>query len=135
MPTQAVTLRVPLPIYEFFKNRADRTHRSVEGEMLEVAAAEAAEEDRLSADLTQAIAGLQVLDEEALWRAARSLFPGEQKEQLETLNYKQQSEGLTRLEQQRQEQLLSACDRLMLVRAHAAKLLKERGHDISELPG
>ncbi len=42
MPTQAVTLRVPLSIYEFLKNRAERCYRSVEGELLEVAAAEAA---------------------------------------------------------------------------------------------
>lgn len=135
MPTQAVTLRIPLPIYEFFKNRAERTHRSVEGELLEVAAAEAAEKDRLSPDLAQAVAGLAVLDDEALWRAAHSRFPAEQKEEIEALDYKQQSEGLTRNERQRQEQLLNAADRVMLVRAHAARLLKEHGHDISELLG
>ncbi len=103
--------------------------------MLEVAATEAAEEDRLSTDLAQAVAGLQVLDDQALWLAARSRLAAEQKDQIEALNYKQQSEGLTQAERQRQEQLLSACDRVMLVRAHAAKLLRERGHDISELPG
>ncbi len=135
MPTQAITLRLPLPVYEFFKNRAERTHRSVEGELLEVATTEATEKDRLSLDLAQAVAGLAVLDDEDLWRAARSRLPIEQKDQIEALNYKQQSEGLTQAERQRQEQLLSACDRVMLVRAHAAKLLKVRGHDISELLG
>ena len=135
MPTQAVTLRVPLPVYEFFKNRAEQTHRTVEGELLEVAATVAAEEDRLSSDLAEAVAGLEVLDDDTLLRAARSRFPTEQQDQLEALNFKQQSEGLAPTERQQQEQLLNASDRVMLVRAHAAKLLKERGHDISELLG
>lgn len=133
MSTQAVTLRVPLPIYEFFQNRAKRTHRSVEKEFLELAAVAAAEEDELAEDLAEAVAGLEVLDDQALWQAARSRLPAEKQERLQALNYKQQSEGLTSAEGQRQEQLLRASDRVMLVRAHAAKLLKERGHDISEL--
>ncbi len=133
MSTQAVTLQVPLTLYEFFQNRAKRTHRSVEKEFLELAATAAAEEDELSPDLAEAVAGLEVLDDQALWRAARSRLPAEKQERLRALNYRQQSEGLTPDEQQRQEQLLKASDRVMLVRAHAAKLLKERGHDISDL--
>ncbi len=133
MPTQAVTLRVPLPVYEFFRNRAERAHRSVEGELLELAATAAADQDRLSSDLAEAIGGLEILADDALWRAASSRLPREQLDQLEALNFKQQSEGLTQAERQRQEQLLNACDRVMLVRAYAAKLLKERDHDISEL--
>ncbi len=83
----------------------------------------------------EAVADLEVLDDEALWRAARSQLPAGETETLEALNFKQQSEGLTETERQQQEQLLTACDRVMLVRAHAAKLLKERGRDISELHG
>ena len=91
------------------------------------------DQDALPRDLAEAVAGLEVLADEALWRAARSQFPAEKKEQLEALNFKQQSEGLTQTEQQSQEQLLTASDKVMLVRAHAARLLHERGHDVSEL--
>lgn len=133
MSTQAVTLRLPLPVYELFRSRAERSQRSVEGELLEVVATAAEDQERLPTDLAEAIAGLVVLDDEALWHAARSHLPTQHREQLEALNFKQQSEGLTQDEQQRQEQLLHACDRVMLVRAHAARLLKERGHDVSKL--
>ncbi len=135
MSTQAITLQVPLSIYEFFRNRARQTHRSVEGELLELAATAVAEADRLAPDLAEAVAGLKILDDEALWRAARTRLPAGRQNQIEALNFKQQSEGLSQAERQRQEQLLNACDRVMLVRAHAARLLKERGHDVSELPG
>ncbi len=133
MSTQAVTLRLPLPIYEFFKSRAERAERSVEGELLDLAASAAEDQERLPNDLAEAVADLDVLDGEALWFAARSHLPAGQQEQLEALNFKQQSEGLTSEEQQLQERLLQVCDRVMLVRAHAARLLEERGHDISEL--
>ncbi len=71
MSTQAVTLRVPLPVYEFFKSRAERAQRSVEGELPEVVATAAAEEESLSSELAEAVAGLAILNAEALWRAAR----------------------------------------------------------------
>ncbi len=133
MSTQAITLRLPLPIYEFFKSRADRAQRSVEGELLELAATAAEEQDSLPKDLAEAVVGLEVLDDKALWRVARTRLPAAQQETLEALNFKQQSEGLTAAERQSQGQLLHVCDRVMLVRAHAAKLLKGRGHDISKL--
>ncbi len=91
------------------------------------------DQDSLPADLAEAVAGLGVLDENALWWVARNRLGAEQQEQLEALNFKQQSEGLTAAEQQSQKRLLHACDRVMLVRGHAAGILKERGHDVSVL--
>ena len=135
MSTQAVTLRLPLPVYEFFKGRAEKAHRSVEGELLELAATAVDDLESLPRNLAEAVEDLDVLDDEALWQAARSRLPAGQQEQLEALSFKQQSEGLSREERQSQERLLQTCDRVMLVRAHAARLLKERGHDISELLG
>ncbi|MCP4227714.1 MAG: extracellular solute-binding protein, partial [Actinomycetia bacterium] len=54
---------------------------------------EAAEEDRLATDLAQAVAGLQVLDDQALWLAARSRLAAEQKDQIEALNFLYDQEG------------------------------------------
>ena len=135
MSTHAVTLRLPLPMYELFKSRAKRADRSMEVELLEAVATVAEDQESLAADLAEAVAGLKLLDDDDLWRAARTHLPSEHHDELEALNFKLQSEGLTETEQQRQEQLLTACDRVMLVRAHGAKLLKERGYDITELRG
>ena len=133
MSTQAVTLQLPLSVYEFYKSRAQRARRSVEGELLELVATAVEDLEALPSDLAEAVAGLAVLDDEALWRAARSRLSSEQQEELEALSFKQQSEGLLPEEHERQAQLLRTGDRVMLVRAHAAKLLQERGHDISVL--
>ncbi|MCP4655479.1 MAG: hypothetical protein GY856_08685, partial [bacterium] len=74
-----------------------------------------------------------LLDDTALWRAARSTLAPEKQEQLETLNFKQQREGLTRSEREIHATLLHAYDQAVLIRARAAELLVERGHDVAEL--
>jgi hypothetical protein len=84
-------------------------------------------------DLAEALAPMALLDDQALWRAARSHLDAETASELETLNMKQQREGLLESEDQRRRPLLRRYERAMLVRAQAAALLKERGHDVAEL--
>ena len=52
---------------------------------------------------------------------------------MQVLLEKQQREGLTMLERARAESLSKYFNDIMLVRAKAAALLMERGHDISFL--
>jgi len=54
-------------------------------------------------------------------------------ERLEELNFKRQRDGLTGTEVEEAATLLARYERTMLVRARAAAVLKERGHDISAL--
>jgi hypothetical protein len=49
------------------------------------------------------------------------------------LNTKRRNEGLTQKEEATLWKLLHRQDEIMLLRGRAAVLLKERGHDISEL--
>ncbi len=134
MAAQALTLRIPAPLYMQLKERAERAQRSLEAESLAIVAAVVGREDEeLPEDLAQAVRDLEVLDDEALWNAARTRLPDETRARFDALNFKQQSEGLTPTERAQQEHLLHQSDRTMLVRAHAARLLKERGHDVSSL--
>lgn len=133
MTTQSVTIRLPDQIYQQLKRRADRTRRSIEDELLEVVAAAVPVADELSEDLAEAISPLAVLDDEALWRAARDRFPTEAAERLESLGQKRQRDGLTEAEAQEAAILIRQYERVMLVRARAAALLKQRGHDVSSL--
>ncbi len=133
MSAHAVTLQLPHSLYTHFKSRAKRTKRSMESELLEAVATVAEDEEKLPQDLTEAVAGLEVLDDAALWNAARTRLSEESRERLEALSSKQQSEGLTRTERESLQGLLHQCDRTMLVRAHAVRLLKERGHEVSAL--
>jgi plasmid stability protein len=133
MTTQTVTLNLPEPLYQRLRERASQTHRSVEDEALEVLATAVPVAADLPADLEVAISPLSVLDDAALWQAARSHFPADAAQQLEELHLKRQREGLTEAEAQTTAALVRQYERAMLVRAQAAALLKQRGHDVSSL--
>lgn len=133
MTTQSVTIRLPEPIYQQLKRQAERAHRSIEDELLEVVAAAVPVADELSEDLGEAIPPRVAIDDETLWRTARHRLRTDAAERLESLGEKRQREGLTEAEVQEAAILTSQYECVMLVRAHAAALLKQRGHDVSSL--
>jgi hypothetical protein len=89
--------------------------------------------DDLPMDLAEAISPLALLDDEGLWRAARSHLSTEAAEQMERLHLKCQRESLTESETQTLAGLVRQYERAMLIRAQATALLKKRGHNVSEL--
>jgi plasmid stability protein len=133
MVTHAVTLNVPAPLYDRLKRRAEQRKRPVEAELLDVLSAAIPASDDLPADLAEAIAPLTGLDDESLWRAARSALAPEAAALLEELHDKQQREGLTEAESQAVAGLVKQYERAMLVRARAAAILTQRGHDVTRL--
>lgn len=133
MTNPTVTLTLPISVYERLKARAVQTHRSVEAEALDLLVMAVPIADELPADLEAAISPLTLLDDVALWQAARIHFGSADALQLEQLHHKQQREGLTEAEQQTVDQLVRHYERTMLVRAQAAALLKQRGHNVSSL--
>lgn len=133
MAAHPVTLRLPAPLYNHYRNRAEQAHRSLEAELLDAVAIVAADEEALSHDVTQALEDLGHLNDEELWHAARNRLSDEAGSQLEALNLKQQRATLTPAEKETLEQLVHQYDRAVLLRAEAARLLKERGHDVSGL--
>ena len=90
MSVQPVTLNLPSALYARLKQRAERSRRTVEAELLEVVAAAVPVADELPADLNEAISPLTLLDDEALWRAARSRLAPEAAAQIESLHLKRQ---------------------------------------------
>jgi hypothetical protein len=125
-----ITVQFPAPVYEQIEQRAREAHRSVEAEIVETMAA-AVSSGALSPDLLEAVEGLAVLDDEALWRAARLRVPEEVAARIEDLNWKRQSTGLLEAgEDEELSRLLHIYERTMLVRAYAAKHLHERGYEI-----
>lgn len=134
MNAHAVTLNLPLPLYDRLKRRADEARRTVEDQILEVVAkgVPSIDED-LSPDLAAAVAALRGLDDDALRKAARDHFPEEAAERFQALNRKQQRDGLTETELEELAELRDGYERVILLRAEAAWLLRERGHDVSDL--
>lgn len=133
MNVQPVTLQLPSVLYHHLKRRAEQARRSVEDELIEVVATAVPVGDELPADLSEAISPLSLLGNDDLWRAARSHLSTEASAQLEGLHLKRQSEGLTESEEQTLASLVRQYERAMLVRAQAAALLKQHGHDVSVL--
>jgi plasmid stability protein len=133
MAAHAVTLRLPAPLYNHLQGRAERAHRSLEAELLDVVTTVVADEEELSHDVAKALGDLELLNDQELWRAAQNRLPDDSRSQLEALNLKQQRERLTPAEHAALEQLVHQYDQAVLLRAEAARLLKERGHDVSKL--
>ncbi len=133
MTVQTVTLDLPSLLYDRVKRRAEKSHRSVETELLEAVATAVPATDELPDDLTEAVASLALLDDATLRRAAESHFSQEQAAELQVLHFKRQDVGLTESETQRATELTRQYERTMLIRAQAMALLVQRGHDVSDL--
>jgi hypothetical protein len=76
------------------------------------------------------LSDLAALDDEALWQAARTTMTMEQRDRLEELLEFKPS--LTTEEQVEVQALVALYQKITLVRAEAAVLLKNRGYDISD---
>lgn len=126
-----VTLTLPAVLYERLQRRANQARHTVEDELLEVVATALPTEDALPPDLSEALSPLPLLDDTALWRAARSHLAAEFAAELEQLHIKRQREGLTEGETHTLARLVRQYERAMLVRAQAAAILKKRGHDVA----
>lgn len=133
MSAQAVTLHLPTSLYDLLKQRARETRQSLEAEILEVVTSAVRPDDNLSPDLREAVAPLRGLGDEALRRAAMDHFPEEAAARFAELNDRQQREGLTDEEIRTLDGLRRGYERVMVIRAEAAALLKQRGHDVSKL--
>ena len=133
MTSQLVTLTLPESLYERLRARAVQMRRSVEEEARATLATAVQEQDALPDDLEAAIAPMTLLTDAELWQAGRTHLAKKVSSQLEALHFKQQSEGLSSTEAETADTLLHQYRRVMLIRAQAAALLKERGHDVSAL--
>jgi plasmid stability protein len=133
MNTHLVTVNLPKALYNRIRKRADESKRSVEMELLEVVASAMPEGDELPEDLARAAQEISMLDDKSLWRAARKKLDAKSAAKLASLHKKRQSQGLNKTETQQLEELVGRYERIMLVRAQSAALLKARGQDVSRL--
>lgn len=127
-------LNIPDDLYQRLKQRAEEAHRTVEAQLVKtISAGLVIEEEELPIDIANALAALETADDEALWRAARSRVPLEIAREVQKLKRKQQRGSLTEAERHKLDELLHQYDLVMLIRAKAAALLKQHGHDVDVL--
>ena len=133
MAVQQVTIRLPESLYHQVKQRARRTQRTIEEEVAAVVAAELPGLDGLPLPIADEMEQMAFLTDHELWQAARSAMTATENRRMQALLLKRQGEGLSPEEETEAEQLAQRQERLMLIRARAAALLKQRGHDVADL--
>ena len=132
MNPQTVTITLPTPIYRYVKQQSQLTHRSIAEELVAVVT-DYSLQYALSNDIEQELTQLDLFTERELWQAAQTKVSSEATDAMQVLVEKQQREGLTDQERQQTQVLSHFFNRVMLIRAKAAAILKQRGHDVSTL--
>ncbi len=133
MSAHAVTLHLPDSLYHHFIRQAERARSSLESELLRIVEAAAPVDETLPAALENALTALESQPDDELWQAARNGLSAAESERLEALHFQQKDVGLDVAEEEELAELLERYERALLIRAQSARLLRERGHDVSEL--
>jgi len=133
MALQTVTVHLPEMLYRQVARRAQRMRRSVEDELVEVVSTAMPTMEALPSDIVDDLEQLTYLTDAEMWEAARTTLPRQNSERMQALVLKRQGVRLTAIEERELKRLTHLADRAMLVRAQAAVLLKERGHNIASL--
>lgn len=135
MSQQAITVHLPEHLYRRVHKRAQDLNHSLEDEITAVIEGLVNEDEwgHIPLDISEEVKQLPFLDNDHLWRTAQMQVSAEKSDRMQELTEKQGSEGLTESEREEAAQLQHLAHRIMLLRAEAAILLKERGEDISSL--
>lgn len=133
MAVQNVTIRLSENLYDQVKQRATRMRRSVEEEVVAVVEDALPVLDTLPVDVVDEMEQMAYLTDQELWRAARATMTSVENERMQGLLLKRQSEELSPEEEAEAKQLAQRQERVMLLRARAARLLKTRNQDVSAL--
>ena len=130
MSVAIVRLELDEALYRAARRAADATGRSIE----EVLRASIAHALPPLADVPDGeameLAKLALLDDGALWRAARSELEAAQQEELEELLSRQGAGSLAESDALRLQKLLDAYGQLTVLKAHAYLLLAKRGYRV-----
>lgn len=129
MATQEITLSLPEDLYVRLKQIARATQQSMTEVLLHaVEVGTPPGWDDIPAEYQADLAALDRLDDTVLWQIARSQQGEEEMEQYETLLSKKADDTMTATDRERLAQLRYETNRFMLRKAHAAALLRWRGH-------
>ncbi|MCB0234627.1 MAG: hypothetical protein KDG58_10475 [Anaerolineae bacterium] len=133
MAVQNVTIRMSDQLYHQVEQRAGRMQRSVEEEVVAVVEGALPVLDFLLADIADELGQMVFLTDSELWHAAQTVMTAGENRRMQALVLKRQREGLSPEEEIEAEQLTMRQERVMLLRARAAALLRERGQNVSTL--
>jgi hypothetical protein len=130
MTDSPITINVPPHLYERARQLAEETARPVEDVLLERLESALAAPPLLPPDEQAELDALTHLSDDALWTIAREQMPSARNEQMQTLMDRNNMGQISDDEYRELQELVEQGHRLMLRKAQAALLLKERGYDV-----
>ncbi len=131
MAVETVTLQIPEILYQRLVNTANATQRPVEEVMLHALQIGSPPEwDDVPEEFQADIAALDKLDDNTLWQIVNSRKTTVEMERYNTLLEGNSSGTLTEAERLELMALRHEADLFMLKKAHAAVLLRWRGHRV-----
>ena len=131
MLTETITLKIPELLYRRLQNTAQSTRRPLDEVIIHALQIGSPPVwDDVPAEFQADLAVMDRLDDDALWQIARSYKTEAEMERYDELLEKSGTGGLTAVEAQELQQLRQETDRFMLQKAHAAALLRWRGHTV-----
>lgn len=134
MSDQMIALQVPQKLYRRLQKLSDVTRRPLEKIVLQTLDANVPTlPEHLSEEVRKALSDLELLDDEALWKIARSKVGKKMQEEYRALLSKNREENLQGAEKETLEKHYQNINLLMLKKAYAFVLLKWRGYKLPSL--
>ncbi len=128
----AVTVELPTTTWEHLQKTARQQRKSVPEVVRDLVLRQTPDLPSLPPDVEDELTAFASLSDGVLWLLARTTLPVEEQRELARLNEEAQRRPLTRTELARQQAFIDSYDRVLVRRAHAAGLLKNRGYDLSD---
>lgn len=129
---ETVSLQLPERLHQRLVNTAQATGRPLEAVILHaIAVGSPPDWDDVPEEYQPDLAALERLEDEALWQVARSRMSPAEMVRYDELLTQNQAHTLAEAEQLELLRLRQETERFMLRKAHAAAILKWRGHQVS----
>jgi hypothetical protein len=127
-----LTLTIPDELYERAKHIAESTSQPIEQVILQHLQTLPAPLPLLPDDVQAELDALKYLSDDALWTIAREQMPDVVQSRAHDLMNRNSQGTLSEAERSELETLVERADRLMVRKAEAAALLRERGYPFTQ---
>lgn len=131
--TTTITIDLPITVYERLQQVTRQQSRSVPEIVRDIVLRDMPASPPLPHDFEAELNAFERLSDDVLWLIARSALTKADQRAFSRLNRLTQERSLTAHEQIRQQALMDSYDHALVRRAHAAAILKMRGHDLTDL--
>ena len=125
-----LTVELPQPVLESLKRKARLGRRRIADQLVETLTTALKQDSPPSSNGKSILDGMQFLTDQELMKMVRSNKGRKLSRELSELRELAVTRRLNKVERLRQQELLDAVDRCILIRAQALLLLKEHGREL-----